>query len=111
MGKDYFLLRLRYLWAFYKSTLWVTLPFAMLTGGIVYSDKPLEDAVKVFLYFYSVWGLLLDALGKVCFRRSQFFFYYNAGWTIPSLYATSFGISATTCLSIHFLLKWLWVWY
>lgn len=108
---DNFLLRIRYLWAFYKSTLWVTLPFAMLTGGIVYSDKPLEDAVKVFLYFYSVWGLLLDALGKVCFRRSQFFFYYNAGWTIPALYAASFGMSATFSLSIHFLLKWLWVWY
>lgn len=111
MGKDYFLLRLRYLWAFYKSTLWVTLPFAILVGCIMYSGNWLEDAIKVSLYFYSVWGLLLDAVSKICFRRSRFFFYYNAGWTIPALYAASFGISATTCLSIHFLLKWLWVWY
>ena len=108
---DFLLLRLRYLWAFYKSTLWVTLPFAILVGSIVYTEKWLEDAIKKSFYFYSVWGLLLDAVGKVCFRRSRFFFYYNAGWTIPMLYAASFAISATICLSIHFLLKWLWAWY
>ena len=43
---DFLLLRLRYLWAFYKSTLWVTLPFAILVGSIVYTEKWLEDAIK-----------------------------------------------------------------
>lgn len=103
--------RLRYLWAFYKSTLWVTVPFGLVTGWIVYQEKGIEDAVKVFLYFYTVWGLLLDAVGKWVFKRSEFFFYYNASWTIPKLYAASFSISATLCLGIHLLLKMLWVWY
>lgn len=111
MFNERLLLRLRYFFAFYKSTLWVTLPVAFVAGSIVYSDKGMEEAVKVFLYFYSVWGLLLDALGKLCFRRSEFFFYYNASWTIPWLYAASFAVSATVCLGAHFMLKWLWIWY
>lgn len=105
------LLKMRYLWAFYKSTLWVTVPFALVAASIIYSEKGLEEAVKVFLYIYTVWGLLLDAVGKICFKRSQFFFYYNASWRITTLYLASFGISATISLSIHFLLKWLWIWY
>lgn len=104
-------LRLHYLLAFYKSTLWVTVPFGLVAGYIVYQEKDIEEAVKVFLYFYTIWGLLLDAIGKIVFKRSEFFFYYNASWTIPKLYAASFGISAVLCLSIHFLLEWLWVWY
>ncbi|MBV3401914.1 hypothetical protein [Segatella copri] len=111
MNLDRLFLRLRYLWAFYKSTLWVTIPFGLVTGCIVFREKGIEEAVKVFLYFYTIWGLLLDAIGKLVFKKSVFFFYYNASWTIPKLYAASFGISATLCLSIHFLLKWLWFWY
>lgn len=111
MNLDRLFLRLRYLWAFYKSTLWVTIPFALVTSCIVFREKGIEKAVKVFLYFYTIWGLLLDAIGKLVFKKSVFFFYYNASWTIPKLYAASFGISATLCLSIHFLLKWLWFWY
>lgn len=111
MNLDRLFLRLRYLWAFYKSTLWVTIPFGLVIGCIVFREKGIEEAVKVFLYFYTIWGLLLDAIGKLVFKKSVFFFYYNASWTILKLYAASFGISATLSLSIHFLLKWLWFWY
>ena len=97
MNLDRLFLRLRYLWAFYKSTLWVTIPFGLVTGCIVFREKGIEEAVKVFLYFYTIWGLLLDAIGKLVFKKSVFFFYYNASWTIPKLYAASFGISATLC--------------
>ena len=111
MDLDRIRLRLHYLWVFYKGTLCVTIPFGLVTGWIVYKEKGIEEAVKVFLYFYTIWGLLLDAVGKLVFKKSEFFFYYNASWTIPKLYAASFGISATLCLSIHLLLKWLWFWY
>lgn len=104
-------LRLRYLWVFYKSTLWVVIPFALVAGYMAFRERGIEESIKVFLCFYTVWGLLLDAIGKLIFKKSEFFFYYNASWTIPKLYAASFGISAALCLSIHFLLKWLWIWY
>lgn len=58
MNLDRLFLRLRYLWAFYKSTLWVTIPFGLVTGCIVFREKGIEEAVKVFLYFYTIWGLL-----------------------------------------------------
>ena len=75
MKLDRLFLRLRYLWAFYKSTLWVTIPFGLVTGCIVFREKGIEEAVKVFLYFYTIWGLLLDAIGKLVFKKSVFFFY------------------------------------
>lgn len=58
MNLDRLFLRLRYLWAFYKSTLWVTIPFGLVTGCIVFREKGIEEAVKVFMYFYTIWGLL-----------------------------------------------------
>lgn len=104
-------LKLRYLLAFYKSTLPTALGFALVLGLIAYSEKRLEEAIKVFLYVYPTWGLAFDALGKVCLRRNAFFFYHNAGWTTAALYATSFCMSGTLSLSTHLTLKWLWAYY
>ena len=74
MNLDRLFLRLRYLWAFYKSTLWVTIPFGLVTGCIVFREKGIEEAVKVFLYFYTIWGLLLDAIGMTFPDFSRHFF-------------------------------------
>lgn len=39
MNLDRLFLRLRYLWAFYKSTLWVTIPFGLVIGNKSFDDR------------------------------------------------------------------------
>ena len=104
-------LRLTYLAHFYASTLWVTVPCALIMGYIKYLNSFLTDGVRLALFVYASFGLLLDMAARRLFRAADFLFYANGGWRISTLYATTWVLSATLCLTIHLILKWLWVWY
>lgn len=104
-------LRLAYLAHFYASTLWVTMPCALIMGYIKYLNSFLTDGIRVGLIVYASFGLLLDMVARRLFRAGDTLFYANGGWRISTLYATTWALSATLCLTIHFILKCLWTWY
>lgn len=101
-------LKIRYFLVFYKSTLMVCLTFSLVMGVIAYLVQGLQKSINVFLYCYTFWGLLLDALGRVYLRRSEFFFYNNGSWPIWGLYVLSFVFSLLISLIIYLLQSELW---
>ena len=91
--------------AFYASTLWVSIPVAVVLGGICSEAEPtLSGKVGIVFFVHMTVGLLAAFGFKEMMRKNEYDFYCNAGCGRAELWGVSFAVSFSVWISVSLLM-------
>jgi hypothetical protein len=105
--------RLRLHLYFFRSTLWVSIPTALILFLLLsYAEGQITIAEGVAFGLLCIpIGLFFDLLYRELARREEYYFYYNQGITRVELWVVSFFLSFSFYLAYKLLLEvWMFVW-
>ena len=108
---NHHIMRIKYLLLFYGRTLKISIFIVIIVFVIARQSMMIEDALVIGLLYFPTFGLGIDALFRLLFRKKDFYFYHNGSWSIGGLYFSSFILSTIISLIFHFIFKLTMPWY